>query len=164
MTCSVLVIGYGNPLRQDDGFGWQVAERLIQESTNGIRAIPCHQLTPELAEPLSRCHVAIFVDAREGEPVGQLEWEPAFSTPSATPSFTHSVAPADLLLVARALYGSSPAHAYLLTVRSVHFEHGEGLSPEVEKAVGKAIARIKRYAEDGYNPEGIQAMEEEGCR
>src|SRR5919206_472480 len=24
-----LVIGYGNPLRRDDGFGWQVAQRLL---------------------------------------------------------------------------------------------------------------------------------------
>lgn len=146
MSYPVLVIGYGNTLRQDDGFGWRVAERLLEEPTEGIQVIACHQLTPELAEPLSRCRIAVFVDAREGEPAGQLEWETISAVPSAKASFTHSARPADLCLMAQTLYGSAPAQAYLLTVRSVHFGHAEGLSPEVEKAVDEATAAIKRLA------------------
>lgn len=146
-SCPILVIGYGNPLRRDDGFGWWVAERLLQEPVDGVQVISCHQLTHELAEPLSRCSVAIFVDARQGEPAGQLEWEPVVAVPSATSSFSHSIAPADLLLVAQMLYGSCPTQAYLLTARGVHFEHGEGLSPEVEEAAREAVVQILRFVQ-----------------
>jgi hydrogenase maturation protease len=146
MTCPILVIGYGNTLRQDDGFGWWVAERLIEEPVDGVEVIVSHQLTPELAEPLSRCRVAVFVDAREGEPVGKLDLETVTATPSANASFTHSVGPTELCYIAQAVYGSAPAQAYLLTVRSVHFEHKEKPSPEVEKAVERATAMIRRFS------------------
>ena len=145
MTCPILVIGYGNTLRQDDGFGWWVAERLIEEPVEGVKVIVSHQLTPELAEPLSRCRIAVFVDAREGEPVGKLDLETVTATPSANASFTHSVGPTELCYIAQAVYGSAPAQAYLLTVRSVHFEHKEKPSPEVEKAVERATAMIRRF-------------------
>ncbi len=149
ISYSVLVIGYGNTLRQDDGFGWWVAERLQQEATEGMQVIACHQLTPELAEPLSRCRIALFVDAREGEPAGQLEWETVSAVPSGNASFTHSAGPADLCLLAQTLYGSAPAQAYLLTVRSTHFELGKELSPEVEKAIEVALKRIGAFCAEG---------------
>ena len=46
-----LIIGYGNPLRSDDGFGWH-AGRLLAQALAGQEAevITCHQLTPELAD------------------------------------------------------------------------------------------------------------------
>ena len=144
MSCPILVIGYGNTLRQDDGFGWWVAERLTEKPVEGVQVIACDQLTPDLAEPLSRCRIAVFVDAREGEPVGKLQWEPVASTPSASAPFTHSAGPAELCLIAQAVYGSAPAQAYLLTVKSVHFEHKEKPSPEVEKAIERATAMIRR--------------------
>ena len=71
----VLIIGYGNPLRSDDGFGWH-ASRLIARELAGhdVEVITCHQLTPELAEPLSQCSQAVFIDAdAEGEP-GEIHW------------------------------------------------------------------------------------------
>jgi len=145
MSCPILIIGYGNTLRQDDGFGWWVAERLIEEPVEGVQVIACHQLTPDLAEPLSQCRVAVFVDAREGEPVGELDWETVAATPSASASFTHSAGPAELCLIAQAVYGSAPAQAYLLTVKSVHFEHKEKPSPEVEEAIERATVMIRCF-------------------
>src|SRR5208282_6599133 len=67
---TALVIGYGNPLRSDDGFGWH-ASRLLAEALTGrdVEVITCHQLTPELAHPLSQCRRAVFIDAdAQGEP------------------------------------------------------------------------------------------------
>ena len=57
-------------MRSDDGFGWH-ASRLLAQALAGQDAevITCHQLTPELAEPLSQCSRAVFIDAdAEGEP------------------------------------------------------------------------------------------------
>src|SRR5215472_4005839 len=60
----VLIIGYGNPLRADDGVGWRMACRLgelVRDEPFEVLAV--HQLTPELAEPISRAELVIFVDA-----------------------------------------------------------------------------------------------------
>lgn len=147
-TLPVLVVGYGNTLRQDDAFGYLVAERLLQAEVEGIQVIACHQLAPELAEPLSRCQAVVFVDAKEGEPVGEIEWQSARATGFSNSTLYHTITPADLLLLAQTLYGSAPKQAYLLTIRSVHFDHAEGMSPQVQKGVDLAVAQIKRFAKN----------------
>ena len=46
----VLIIGYGNPLRADDGVGWQAARRLAElRQDEFVETLALHQLTPELA-------------------------------------------------------------------------------------------------------------------
>ena len=65
-----LVIGYGNRLRGDDGVGWEVASRLAAAvPSEAAHILTVHQLTPELAEPVSEADLVIFIDAsRVGEP------------------------------------------------------------------------------------------------
>lgn len=65
-TQYVLILAYGNPLRRDDGVGWVIGERLaemLREDVADVRVL--HQLTPELAEPISRAGAVIFIDAAE---------------------------------------------------------------------------------------------------
>ena len=66
---TVLIIGYGNPLRGDDGVGWRVAEAVAAALPDGAaEVLTVHQLTPELAELMSRADRVIFIDAAaEGE-------------------------------------------------------------------------------------------------
>ncbi|MER3475130.1 MAG: hydrogenase maturation protease [Armatimonadota bacterium] len=140
-----LIIGYGNPLRGDDGFGLAVAEQLQEtlDPESGF-VIACQQLVPELAEPISRADVVIFVDARVGEPAGLVECErlrPAPLSPTAT---VHHADPKGLLALARGLYGATPNRAFLLTVRTLHFWYSESLSPEVRKAIPEAVERIQK--------------------
>ena len=67
----VLILGCGNPLRGDDGVGWHAAERLLKRSAELDATIKsCHQLTPELAEPVSKAERVIFIDARIGQTPG----------------------------------------------------------------------------------------------
>ena len=55
-----LIIGYGNPLRSDDGFGWHATQKLtIQLHYADVEIITRHQLTPELAETASHFHLVI---------------------------------------------------------------------------------------------------------
>jgi hydrogenase maturation protease len=142
MPCAgkVLILGYGNPLRTDDGFGWQAAERLIalvDDPNVDIR--PLDQLTPELAEPLSRAGQAIFIDAaREGTP-GELCRQPIEPQPAG--AFTHHVTPATLLALARDLYGHAPA-AVLFTAAGLSFDFGQTLSESMEAALGEVCARV----------------------
>jgi hypothetical protein len=49
----VLIIGYGNPLRTDDGLGWRAAYRLAASLKDApVEALAVHQLTPELGEAI----------------------------------------------------------------------------------------------------------------
>src|SRR5690242_12833541 len=79
----VLVIGYGNPLRGDDGVGWHAAEALAKSlqdeervPAERVMVLACHQLTLELAEPLSRVERVIFIDACDGPPPGSVDRQP----------------------------------------------------------------------------------------
>ena len=60
----------GNPLRGDDGVGWRVAEAVAAALPDAVAdVLTVHQLTPELAEPISRAERVIFIDAAaEGKP------------------------------------------------------------------------------------------------
>ena len=64
----LLVIGYGNTLRGDDGVGPRAAEAIATLALPGVRALVCPLLTPELAEAVSQAGVVIFVDAAVDAP------------------------------------------------------------------------------------------------
>ena len=73
---SVLVIAWGNPLREDDGVAWHVLEglRALQPRPwlPALRLRHAHQLTPELAECVSRAAGVVFVDARRDGTPGEV--------------------------------------------------------------------------------------------
>ena len=140
-----VVIGYGNPLRSDDGFGWRAA-KLLTEVLSGWQAeiITCHQLTPELAEPLSRATRAVFIDADVEGPPGSVRHQivrPRTPSPSA---FTHTCAPADLLYSAQELYGHHP-EALIISVSAQSFDFADSLSPAVSAALPKVIRQICQW-------------------
>ena len=64
----ILVIGYGNTLRGDDGVGPKVAETVGALRLPGVRTLICQQLSPEHAAPISVADTVIFVDAAVDAP------------------------------------------------------------------------------------------------
>jgi hydrogenase maturation protease len=130
----VLIIGYGNPLRGDDGFGWLAAERLRETLHDPeIEILTLQQLTPELMEPISRAGKVIFLDAAAtGEP-GELLVAPVGPAVPSTASFTHFATPAGLLAGALALYGAAPP-AFLVSIAGTDFSLGAEISEPVRRA------------------------------
>jgi hydrogenase maturation protease len=144
----VLVIGYGNPQRGDDGVAWRVLDALeaehLRPEAPPLRLKRVHQLTPELAEPASRARAVIFVDARADAALGGISCESV--TPGAgTASLTHSLSPQAVLLYAERLFGHVPLAA-VVTVGGSSFDHGSELSPEALLAVPKAARRVRGLA------------------
>src|SRR5258708_2735673 len=99
----ILLIGYGNPLCGDDGIGPYAVEQLYAGDPSNANAQYCavRQLTPELAELISKVEAVVFVDASDsnatGEMPGQMtcseiERYPTQSELSSGP-FTHHVNP-----------------------------------------------------------------------
>ena len=59
----VVVLGFGNPLRGDDGVGWLVAEAAAQRWPGRLVVRTGQQLVPEWAADLTDADVVYFVDA-----------------------------------------------------------------------------------------------------
>ena len=138
----VLIIGYGNPLRSDDGLGWYAADQLFRTSASrDVEVLPCHQLTPDLAEPVSHADTVMFLDStHEGTP-GELRCR-EIQAAEGTPSFSHHLSPQVVLGLSRDLYGAFP-HAWLLTVCGKCFEPGESLSEEVAGRLPDLKERVR---------------------
>lgn len=130
-----LIVGYGNPLRSDDGFGSKAAAALAQELSSGdVRVIVAHQLTPEFAETIAQSKRVLFLDAsHQGEP-GEIRMAPVRRDPGfRTGSISHQLSPAELLAVTYYYYRSEP-EATLLTVTGENFDVGKSFSPVVQNA------------------------------
>jgi hydrogenase maturation protease len=139
-----LVIGYGNRLRCDDGVGQYAALILACfVSLENSEFITCHQLTPELVEPVSRADLVIFIDACEGDTPGQITRR-RVSPAKTEGAFTHNVSPETLLAGAFELYGRSP-RALLYTVTGQEFGYGEWLSQAVQAALPRLLKEIRAH-------------------
>jgi len=169
----VLVVGYGNTLRSDDGVGWHAAALLADDprlaGDPGVEVVACHQLTPELALDMSRASLVILVDAeadpgappgaitiRPLEPagpdaaVGGSGWAGGPGRAGEPGASSHHVGPAELLAVCRELYGASP-DVIVIGVGTLTMDLGESLStpvaaalPAVADAVAELVAAHRR--------------------
>jgi hydrogenase maturation protease len=141
----ILIIGWGNPLRGDDGLGWRAAERL-SELLRGHEAVVrvSHQLMPEFAEEMSRSDLVIFIDAAcDNRSSGEIGFERVEPRRSPAAAFSHQMDPPALLGMAETLYGRCP-EAFFFTVAGRSFGYGEELSPEVQSALPALLERIQK--------------------
>jgi hydrogenase maturation protease len=137
-----LVIGYGNPLRGDDGLGWQVVDCLAKAvADEKTKVLAVHQLTPELAEPISESDLVIFVDASyEGEP-GSWRCEAIAPNGENSNALAHYFTPAGLLDYADAIFKAKP-RSLLISVAALSFDCGDKLTPRAEAVVPEIIQYI----------------------
>ena len=143
----LLLIGYGNPLRQDDGLGWRIAMAIEALDLPGLQVLAAQQLTLELAAPIALAKAVVFVDAVYG--IAPLALQPLHHQPQAPDpdprAFSHQLTPQALLVLAGQLYGHQPAALQLL-VPAQWDGHGEGFSPCAAAVLPKAIALLVGWA------------------
>ncbi len=143
MTAPVAIFGIGNRSRGDDAAGPLLVEglsRWLEEAGLGTQ-FECfeeYQLQPENALDLVGRRLALFVDARVGqpEPVRLECLAPAGATFA---SCTHELSPGETLAVYRAITGEDPPPSFVLGVRADSFELGD--------APGEATRAAMREAE-----------------
>ena len=103
-----------------------------------------HQLTPELAQPISKAGLVIFIDAAVGDKPGEVYSLPILPIEPDAQGFTHHVTPAVLLTYAQVLFGRCPA-ATMVSITGQSFDFSEHLSPVVAGAVDTAVAVVAEY-------------------
>lgn len=144
----VLLIGYGNPLRGDDGIGQIVVRRaaaaVASNSALNLTCLVVHQLTPELAEPISRAGRVIFVDATVDAAPGELR-QHAIEPATTAGSLTHHLTPPTLLGLAAVLYGRAP-EAWVVSIGVGALDAADTLSPAVTAAVPVAVNLVRTLA------------------
>jgi hydrogenase maturation protease len=141
-----LIIGYGNPLRSDDGVGWRVADELqIRLHDSRIEVIECCELAPEMAEKLRGTTLVIFVDAEIGGIPGEVHHHRVDGLTANEPItlFSHGRTPGAVLALAAELYAASP-ECHLFTVSGTSFCLGQSLSPEVAGVVPLVVTEIEK--------------------
>ena len=139
-TFTLLVIGYGNTLRGDDGVGPRAAEAVEFLHLPGVQALVCQQLSPEHADPIARARVVIFVDAAVDAPreVQLCKLEPA----GTSQLMAHAADPRTMLALARDVFGRAP-EAWLLTIPIETLEFSDALSPVAQAGLEQAVREIQ---------------------
>jgi hydrogenase maturation protease len=136
-----LIIGYGSPLRSDDALGGLLADAL--------GGLSFGQLTPELAEPISRADFVVFIDACYGADAGTIHCEKV--EPNSSTSMTHHSSPSALLSSAKTLYGFAPP-ALLISITGASFDYGDTLSPQLQALLPHIIQRVQAVIQNHDKP------------
>lgn len=158
---NVLIIGYGNPDREDDGVAWHIlqgiARRLgrpaLNVDTGGLDQLgqPVDllfvlQLTPELAELMADYDYICFVDAHTGDYPEDLRLT-SIDAQFQTSPFTHHMTPQTCLMLADTLYGHKP-QAIVVSVKGHRFGFSQMLSTQTalyaEEAADKVAAWLNQ--------------------
>jgi hydrogenase maturation protease len=149
-----LLIGYGNPDREDDGVAWHILRALTVKM--GLPAPSSYedefpqdaqvdfafylQLTPEMADDIAAYQYICFVDAHTGNIPEQVRLIDVESDFQRSP-FTHHLTPQSLISICETLYGNKP-DAALLSVRGYQFLFSRQLSEETQALVPEAVDLI----------------------
>lgn len=143
---NIIVIGYGNIHRGDDGVGALAAHALESSGNNSkARIITSVQLGPEHADDIQSSSCVIFIDASADDAPGVIRVrriEPDTYMPLV---FSHHMHPASLLSFTRAVYGQCP-EAYLVTAGGKDFSHTELLSEEVKSSFDSLVGTVALLA------------------
>ena len=139
----ILVIGYGNPGRSDDGLGPALAERLEALAIPGVTVEADYQLSIEHAAMAAEHDVVVFADA------DSTCHEPFYLKPVVAKhivEFTsHSVPPEEILHIAQSCFNASP-EGYLLGIRAQVLEpYSEGLSPSALEGLEAALECLLKF-------------------
>jgi len=150
----ILIIGYGNPDREDDGVAWHILRAVcvaldLPAPVSYEDEFPQHeqvdfsfhlQLTPEMAEDIAAYEYVCFVDAHTGNIPEEVRLIGVESDFQRSP-FTHHLTPQSLISICESLYKNKP-EAVLLSVRGYKFLFSRELSEETTKLVPQAIELI----------------------
>ncbi len=142
----ILIYGYGNPGRQDDGLGIFLSEKvenwIKKENIQYVKVDYNYQLNIEDTVDIAGNDLVLFVDATKEEisdyyltrvkPSDRLEFS------------THTVSPSYLLNLCNVIHNKTP-DIYLLHIKGYRWEFLEDMTEDAKKNLIKAYKFIKEF-------------------
>ena len=143
MRPRILLIGYGNPGRGDDGLGPALAAKVEALGLPGVTVESDYQLMVDHAAQIAAHDLVIFADAMIGlaqpyqfAPIEQIQ-------PLGLGS--HQVTPEAALALAELLFGKAPAGWMLAIAGQAFGEVKEGLSPAAQTNLAEALTFLQGW-------------------
>jgi hydrogenase maturation protease len=142
----LVVFGWGNDARGDDGLGPLLLERVTRAAWADVTTIEDFQLQIEHALDLDGAEMALFLDAGRDtpDPFAFREIE-ARRDQSHT---THALSPEALLDVYARSLGRAPPPSFVLCVRGESFELGEPISVAAAQRLEAASVFVEALMRD----------------
>jgi len=142
----ILIIGYGNPGRQDDGLGVLLADEIStwakREKLGFVITDTDYQLNIEDAATVTDCDVVIFADASKEdiEDFNMTELHPSDKTDFSM----HTVSPAYILHICENYMNHNP-EAFLLHIKGYEWEFMSEMTSGARKNLSKALNYVKNF-------------------
>ena len=151
----ILVVGYGNPHRADDGIGYRAAlEYLARNSDRGnVQVIAAETLKPDIVAEMSQANLVVFIDGSNchGEP-GSIWRQEIFSDETVDGVLAHPLTPPIALKACHVIYHRAP-EAILLCVKGENYGFGSRVSPVVEATLPALMQRLDEIVLSAVNRE-----------
>ncbi len=127
----VLIYGYGNPGRRDDGLGIKMTEMIEEwKEAHGFDQIDIdsnYQLNVEDAEKVADYDLVLFVDASQEDDLTNFRLTDVEPNEDKVEFTMHAVSPAYILHLCQKLFNKKP-DTKLLSIRGYRWEFEEGIT------------------------------------
>ena len=142
----LVVFGWGNDARGDDGLGPLLLARVTAARWPDVTTIEDFQLQIEHALDLDGADMALFLDASVSAPSPFAFREIEMRRDAS--HTTHALTPEALLEVSTRALGRKPPPCFMLAIRGERFELGEPLSTEAAERLEAAWAFLQELMRD----------------
>ena len=142
----ILVYGYGNPGRQDDGLGIEMVKMvqawIEKHELNCMTSENNYQLNVEDAETISKMEYVVFVDATK-EDIHEFKFDKVDPSDKKVEFTMHAVSPAYVLNLSNELFEKMP-ETYVLAIKGYEWDFAEGLSDNAKLNLEQAYQFLTR--------------------
>jgi hydrogenase maturation protease len=139
---TILVLGYGNPSRQDDALGPSLADAIAELKLDGVATDSDYQLNIEYALDIAPYDLVIFADAsvEAKEPFAFTKLEASREITFTT----HSVSAESVLGLCEDI-GVQMPEAWQMAIRGYSFDFGDGLTEKASENLEEAVKFVAEF-------------------
>ncbi len=147
MRKRVLVYGYGNPGREDDGLGIEMAKMIqawIDKHELGCMTTDSnYQLNIEDAEKISEWDIVVFIDASKDEDLHEFICKDVEPSDAKVEFTMHAVSPSYVLHLSEKLFNKSP-ETHVMAIKGYEWDFKEGLSDSAKLNLEQGFQYLTR--------------------
>jgi hydrogenase maturation protease len=142
----ILIYGYGNPGKQDDGLGIHLSEKIAHwikdENIRSVKVDCNYQLNIEDVAEISDKDLVIFIDASK-EDINEFLFTEV--RPSNKPEFSmHAVSPSYIFNLCQLMYNKVP-NTYLLHIKGYEWDFLKEMTEQAKSNLSKAYDFLRNF-------------------